>query len=133
MADNSMLPQATFNSTGTAVAGTVFGGAFEGPLTCQEDNLTFIDITRPVALDDAIAGLAAGGAATEGHAYLISVGTLQNVIAILYADQTAPTSVVRKVPPLRIPAGVRVFVRAVQTSTSGAAEATVLKLFWKSG
>lgn len=124
-----MLPQATLNSAGSATAGTIYGGAFEGPLTVQETNLTFIRLTRPVTLRDAIAGSSTGAAAAQGHAYLIAVGNVQNVVGILFADALAPTSVVRHVTPFKFPAGVDLFVRAVQLS-GVAAEATVLKLFW---
>lgn len=129
MPDNLMLPQSSMNSLGSATPGTIFGGAFEGPLTINETNLTFIRTTRPVSLKDAIAGLATGAAAAQGHAYLISVGNVQNVVGILFAAQLAPTSVVRHVTPFKFPAGVDLFIRAVQL-TGVAAEATTLTLFW---
>lgn len=124
-----MLPQATFSSAGTATPGTVFGGAFEGPLTVQETNLTFLRVTRNVKLKDAVASTSAGAALAQNHAYLISVDTVQNVIAVLFQTHIQPGSAMRQVPPLMIPAGTDLFVRAVQLS-GGAAEASTLVLFW---
>ena len=122
-----MLPQATASDAGTATPGTIYGGAFTGPDSFLETNQTFLTIARNVVLKDAIAQLSSGGAPSNAHAYLISVGNLQNVIAVLYSTQLPPNSQFRHVPPLRFNQGDIVFVRGVQLAGT-AAEATQLVL-----
>lgn len=126
---NDLLPQATFSSAGQNAANTIFGGPFEGPLTVQETNLTFLRIPRAVKLVDAVAGTTAGAAAAQGHAYLLSHGNVQNVVAVLKASDLQPGSAQRHPPKLNLPPGDW-FVRAVQLSTGGAAEATILTLYF---
>lgn len=126
---SGMLPQVNFSSAGSATPGTVFGGAFEGPLTVQETGLTFLRLTKNVSLTDAVAGTVAGAAAANGHAYLLALDNVQNVIAVLYASALQPGSAQRHAPAIKLPAGHDLIVRAVQLS-GAAAEATTLTLFW---
>ena len=88
-----MLPSASFNSVGSATPGTIFGGPFEGPLTCQETGLAFLRTDRAVTIKDSVAVLTStGGALALNHAYLISVGNVQNVIGIIYSSDVTPGS-----------------------------------------
>ena len=127
-----MLPQNSFNDAGSASQGTIYGGPFVGPDVVQETGLTFLVMDKDVTLKDAIAQLANGAAPGQSHAYLISVGDLQNVIAVLYSTQLPPNSQYRHVPPLNFKKGETVYVRGVQLSeaSTAAAEATVLVLSW---
>ncbi|MEM4067328.1 MAG: hypothetical protein QXV17_10775 [Candidatus Micrarchaeaceae archaeon] len=127
-----MLPSNTIVDAGSSTAGTIYGGPFTGPDTVLETNLQFLNIDKDVVLQDAIAQLSNGTAPTQAHAYLISVGNLQNVVAILYSTQLPPNSQYRKVPKLLFKAGQTVFFRAVQLSeaSTAAAEATQLVLMW---
>ena len=127
-----MLPQNTFNDAGSATAGTIYGGPFIGPDTCQENGLTFLVIDRDVTLKDAIAQLGNGANPGQSHAYLISVGDVQNVVAVLYSTQLPPNSQYRHVPPVKFKKGETIYIRGVQLSeaSTAAAEATVLVLSW---
>lgn len=127
-----MLPMSSINDAGNATAGTVYGGPFTGPDVVQESGLTFIDITQKVKLSDAVAFLqGSSSAAAQNHAYLISKGNVQNVVAVLYSNQLSPANTQRLVPEgVEFQAGERLFVRAVQLSGT-AAEATTLVLRWK--
>lgn len=126
----SMLPQSTINDAGNATTGTPYGGPYTGPDTFQETGLTYQDITRKVTLHDAVAFLQGSSAApSENHAYLISKGTVQNVIAVLYSNQLNPANNQRVVAKLQFSPGDKIFVRAVQLS-GAAAEATTLVLSW---
>lgn len=128
-----MLPQSTINDAGNATVGTVYGGPFTGPDTFQESNLDFLDITRPVELKDAVAFLQdSASAPSENHAYLISEGNVQNVVAALFSNQLDPANSQRVVPHLKFKPGAKLFVRAVQLSeaATAAAEATTLVLSW---
>lgn len=124
-----MQPQATAQSDGTAAAGTVAAGPFEGPLTILEPNLAFLKVTRKVTLVDAIAQLPTGGTPAQGHAYLLCRDDLSRVIATLYAGQLQPGSARRSVPKITFEAGTTLLVKAVQLSGS-AAEETYLVLRW---
>lgn len=126
-----MLPQATFSDAGTAAVGTVFGGAFSGPDVVQETNLAFLTIDTDCELDDAIAQTAAGANPAQAHAYLVALGNVQNVVAVIFSTQVLPTSVFRNPPHLRFKRGDIVFVRGVQLS--GAQEATTFILLFKRG
>ena len=123
-----MQPQSIFNDAGTASVGTVFGGPYAGPDADQITNLTFLDIDRDVTLYDAVAQLATGAAPAQQHAYLISVGDVQNVVGVIFSTQVPPNSNLRRPPSLKFKAGQRVFVRGAQLS--GAIEATQLILLW---
>lgn len=125
----AMLPAIHVNDAGNATAGTIFGGPFTGPDTVQETNLAFFDITRDVTLQDAVAQLASGAAAVQGHAYLLAVDDVNAVVAVVQASELQPASIIRSVPALKFKAGQRLFVRAVQLSGT-AAEATILMLRW---
>lgn len=128
-----MLPSLSVNSNGSATAGTVYGGAFEGPLTVLESNLTFFDVDRDVELKDAVASITStGDAAVQQHAYLVSIGDLQNVIGVLYANTLQPGSAARHAPKLKFPKGSVVFIRAVQMTepSTAAAEATTLTIYF---
>lgn len=125
-----MQPQSKFTDAGTATVGTEFGGPYAGPDTDVITNLAFLDFDKDVTLNDAIAQLAAGTAPAQQHAYLISVGDVQNVIAVLYSTQMPPNSNLRVVPGLKFKKGERLFVRGAQLS--GAQEATQLVLVWAS-
>lgn len=124
-----MQPQSIFNDAGTATPGTVFGGAFTGPDTDQITNLAFLDLDKAVTLYDAVAQLASGAAPANQHAYLLSVGDVQNVVAVLFSTQIPPNSNLRRPPALKFPQGARLFIRGVQLS-GAAAEATQLILLW---
>ena len=126
------MPQNTFNDAGSATAGTIYGGPFIGPDTCQENGLTFLVVDRDVTLKDAIAQLGSGANPGQSHAYLISVGDVQNVVAVLYSTQLPPNSQYRHVPPVKFKKGETIYIRGVQLSeaTTAAAEATVLVLSW---
>ena len=127
-----MLPQNSVNDPGNATVGTIYGGPFTGPDTVQETNETFLVIDRDVTLKDAIAQLSTGAAPGQAHAYLISVGDLQHVVAVLQSTQLPPNSQYRHVPPLKFSKGETIYVRGVQLSeaSTAAAEATVLVLSW---
>ena len=128
-----MLPHSTINDAGSATVGTPYGGPYTGPDTVQESGLTFIDITRNVTLGDAVAFLQASASATaQNHAYLISEGTVQNVVVVLYANQLSPAVNQRVVPKMNFKSGQKLFIRAVQLSEAGtaAAEPTTLVLKW---
>lgn len=133
MVDQGMLPQSTINDAGNATVGTPYGGPFTGPDTFQETGLSYQDITRKVILGDAVAFLQ-GSSATPGqnHAYLVSKGTVQNVVAVLYSNQLNPANNQRVVPKLGFVPGDKIFVRAVQLTeaATAAAEATTLVLSW---
>ena len=130
-----MLPQSTINDAGSATSGTPYGGPFTGPDTFQESGLTFLDITQKVTLEDAVAFLQnSASAPAQNHAYLISKGNVQNVVAVMYSNQLNPANNQRVIPKnVTFAAGDRVFVRAVQLTeaTTAAAEATSLVLNWK--
>lgn len=130
-----MLPMSSINDAGNATAGTPFGGPFTGPDVVQESGLTFIDITQKVALADAVAFLQGSSSApTQNHAYLLSKGNVQNVVAVLYSNQLNPANTQRLVPSgVVFNPGDRVFVRAVQLTeaATAAAEATTLVIQWK--
>ena len=131
--EQGMLPQSTINDAGSATAGTPYGGAFTGPDTFQETGLAFQDITRDVVLKDAVAFLqGASTAPVQNHAYLISKGTVQNVVALMYSNQLNPANTQRIVPRLKFAKGDKIFLRAVQLTeaTTAAAEATTLALSW---
>lgn len=127
-----MLPQNTFNDNGSATAGTVYGGPFVGPDTCQESNNPFLVLDRDVTLKDAISMLSDGSSPGQSHGYLISVGDTSNVVAVLYSSQIPPATQYRSVPPLKFKKGETLYVRGVQLSeaSTAAAEATVLVLSW---
>lgn len=129
----TMLPQSTINDAGNATSGTPYGGPFTGPDTFQETGLTYQDITRKVSLHDAVAFLQGSASApVQNHAYLISKGTVQNVVAVLYSNQLNPANNQRVVPKLQFAPGDKIFIRAVQLSeaTTAAAEATTLVMSW---
>jgi len=129
-----MLPMSSINDAGSATAGTVYGGAFTGPDTVQESGLTFIDVTQKVTLEDAVAFLQGSASApAQNHAYLISKGNVQNVVAVLYSNQLNPANTQRMIPKgVSFQAGDRLFIRGVQLTeaTTAAAEATTLVLKW---
>lgn len=112
--------------------GTIYGGPFTGPDTCEETGNAFLTLDRDVQLKDAISALTDGSAPAQQHAYLISVGDTQNVVGIIRSTQTPPNSNLRSVPPLKFKKGETIYVRGVQLSEPGtaAAEATVLTLAW---
>ena len=125
-----MQPQSIFNDAGTAAPGTIFGGAYSGPDTDQITNLAFLDIDRDsVTLQDAVSSLTSGAAPAQQHAYLISVGDVQNVVGVLLSIQIPPNSNLRRPPALKFTKGQRIFIRGVQLS-GAAAEATQLLLLW---
>lgn len=130
-----MLPQSTINDAGNSSSGTPYGGPFTGPDTFQESGLTFLDITQKVELIDAVAFLQnSSDAPAQNHAYLISKGNVQNVVAVMYSNQLNPANNQRVIPKgVVFNSGDRVFVRAVQLSeaSTAAAEATTLVLNWK--
>lgn len=129
-----MLPQSTINDAGNATSGTPYGGPFTGPDTFQESGLTFLEITQAVELSDAVAFLQnSSSAPSQNHAYLISKGNVQNVIAVMYSNQLNPANNQRVIPKnIQFAAGDRVFVRAVQLTepSTAAAEATTLVINW---
>ena len=127
-----MLPQTTISDPGNATVGTVFGGPFTGPDTIIENNETRLTLDRDVELKDAIAQLSSGAATGQAHAYLVSVGDLQNVVVVLYSSQLVPGAAFRKVPKVRFKKGETLYVRGVQLSeaSTAAAEATQLILNW---
>ncbi len=129
-----MLPQSTINDAGSATAGTPYGGPFTGPDTFLESGLTFLDVTQDVLLQDAVAFLQdSSSAPAQQHAYLISKGNVQNVVAVMYSNQLNPANNQRVIPKgVMFKAGDRVFVRAVQMTeaSTAAAEATTLVLSW---
>ncbi len=124
-----MQPQATIDSVGTATAGSVKAGPFEGPLTFEENGLSEMMLTRAVTLKDAVVQLDTGAAPTQGHAFLICVDELTNTKATLYSGQLSPASAQRLVPKITFQAGRKLIVKAVQISGT-AAEATQLILSW---
>jgi len=130
-----MLPQSTINDPGNATAGTPYGGPFTGPDTFQESGLTFLDVTQKVELSDAVAFLQdSSSAPAQNHAYLISKGNVQNVVAVMYSNQLNPANNQRVIPKgLIFNAGERLFIRAVQLSeaATAAAEPTTLVINWK--
>jgi len=123
-----MQPQTVWTDPGVATVGTIFGGPFAGPLTDQTTGLTFLDVDRNVTLYDAVASLATGAAFAQQHAYLVSVGDVQNVVGVILSTQVPPNSNLRRPPSLKFSAGQRVFVRSVQLS--GAIEAGQLLMLW---
>lgn len=127
-----MLPQNTINDDGNATVGTIYGGPFTGPDTFQETNETFLVFDRDVTLKDAISQLSTGAAPGQSHAYLIAVGNVQNVVAVLQSTQLPPNSQFRHVPALKFKKGEVLYIRGVQLSeaSTAAAEATVLVLSW---
>jgi len=127
-----MLPQLTILDPGSATAGTVYGGPFTGPDMILENGETSFTFPRRVALRDAIAQLLDGSAPTQAHAYLLAIGNLQNVIAILYSTQIPPNSLYRTVPHIIFNPGAKLYVRGVQLSeaSTAAAEATNLILMF---
>ena len=80
----------------------------------------------------AIAQLSSGAAPGQAHAYLVSVGDLQNVVVVLYSSQLVPGAAFRRVPKVKFKKGETLYVRGVQLSeaTTAAAEATQLILNW---
>lgn len=128
-----MLPQSTINDAGNATVGTPYVGPYTGPDAFLESNLTFLKVTRAITLKDAVAQLQASASApVQQHAYLISKGTLQNVVAVIYSSQIDPANNQRIVPKLKFNPGDEVYIRAVQMSeaATAAAEATTLILSW---
>jgi len=127
-----MLPQLTVLDPGSATAGTVYGGPYTGPDTFMENGQTQFVFPRRVALRDAIAQLPNGQAPTQAHAYLLSIGNVQNVVAVLYSTQIPPNSLYRTVPHMLFAAGATLYVRGVQLSeaSTAAAEATNLILMF---
>lgn len=128
-----MLPSATFNDPGNSSSGSVYGGPFTGPDTVLESNNTFLVVDATVVLGDAIAQLPDGSTPAQGHAYLVAVGSLQNVKAVLYAAQLQPSVQNRIVPKLKFNAGDIIYVRGVQLTeaATAAAEQTYLVLSFK--
>ena len=124
-----MLPQATFTDPGNGTPGTDFAGPYVGPLTIQEVNLTFLNVTEEVELADAIVSLATGAVTAQGHDYLIAVDNVQNVVGIIKSNQSRPDTAMRTHPPLKFHPGQVIFVRSVQLS--GAIEPVTLILLWK--
>lgn len=129
-----MLPTSSVNDDGNSTSGTVFAGPFTGPDTFQESNLTFLEITQPVTLEDAVAFLQGSSSApSQNHAYLIAKGNIQNVVAVLYSNQLNPANTQRLIPKgIKFAAGDRIFVRGVQLTeaSTAAAEATTLVIKW---
>ena len=128
-----MLPQSSINDAGSATAGTPYGGAFTGPDTFQENGLTFLDVDRDITLGDAVAFLQGSASApVQNHAYLLSIGNVQNVILVMYSNQLNPANNQRVVPKIKISKGQVLYVRAVQLTeaSTAAAEATTLVLKW---
>jgi len=127
-----MLPQLTVSDPGSATAGTPYGGPFTGPDQFLENGQTQFTFPRRVVLRDAIAQLANGQAPTQAHAYLLGIGNVQNVVAILYSTQIPPNSQYRVVPRILFNAGATLYVRGVQLSeaSTAAAEATNLILMF---
>jgi len=125
-----MLPQLTVSDPGSATAGTPYGGPFTGPDQFLENGQTQFTFPRRVALRDAIAQQPNGSAPAQLHAYMLAVGTVQNVVAILYSTQIPPNSLYRTVPHIIFNAGVTLYVRGVQMSeaSTAAAEPTQLIL-----
>jgi len=121
-----MLPTVHFNDTGSATAGTIYGGAFLGPDTCQETSLAFFDIDRECELKDAVATLATGLPLAQGHAYLLSVNDVNAVIGVLLGSDCRPDVPNRSVPALKFHKGDRLFVRGV--ALTAVLEASVLTL-----
>lgn len=129
-----MLPMSTINDAGSSTAGSPYAGPFTGPDVFQESGLTFLEVTQKVELSDAVAFLQnASTAPVQNHAYLISKGNVQNVVAVLYSNQINPANTQRLVPSkISFAPGDRIFVRAVQLTeaSTAAAEATTLILKW---
>jgi len=123
-----LQPISRFSDAGTATVGPETAGPYAGPDVDNVTGLAFLDIDKPTTLNDAIAQLAAGTAPAQQHAYLLSVGDVQSVVAVLYSTQIPPNSNLRVVPGLKFVKGERLFVRGVQFS--GAQEATQLLLVW---
>lgn len=127
-----MLPTVHVNDAGTYAAGvtpTIYGGPFSGPDTVAETSLAFYDFDRDVTLQDAIASVSGGGNPTYAHAYRLAVGDVNNVVAVLYANELQGGSVQRSVPAVKFKKGERLYVTGAQLTNSGSgAEATVLML-----
>jgi hypothetical protein len=123
-----LQPVSRFSDAGTATVGTETAGPYAGPDTDNVTGLSFLDFDKDTTLNDAVAQLAAGTAPAQQHAYLVSVGDVQNVVAVLYSTQIPPNSNLRIVPGLKFKKGERLFIRGVQFS--GAQEATQLLLVW---
>ena len=125
----------SINDDGDATSGTPFAGPFTGPDTFNESGLTFLDVSQKIELKDAVAFQQnSSSAPAQQHAYLISKGNVQNVVAVLYSNQLNPTNNQRIIPAkVFFEKGDRVFVRAVQMSeaSTAAAEATTLVLKWE--
>ena len=121
-----MLPTVHFNDAGSATAGTIFGGAFLGPDVCQENSLTFYDVDRECTLQDAIASLTTGASPAQGHAYLLSINDVNQVVHVFIASELLPTAVFRSVPAIKFHKGDRIFIRGV--ALTAVLEATVLML-----
>lgn len=126
------LPQNTINDAGNATVGSIYGGPFTGPDIFQETNLAFLVFDRDVTLKDAIAQLSSGAAPGQSHAYLLAIGDVNNVVAVLQSTQIPPNSQFRHVPPIKFKKGETLYIRGVQLSeaSTAAAEATVLVLSW---
>lgn len=124
-----MLPEAVASDPGTAAVGTIFGGPFSGPLTFQETNLAFLNITEEVELADVIASLATGAAPAQQHALKFAVDSVQNVVGIQFSTQALPTVPQRVHPPLVFHKGQVLFLVGVQLS--GAIEAIQWTILWK--
>lgn len=130
-----MLPMSSINDDGNSTSGSPYAGPFTGPDTFQESGLTFLDVTQKIELKDAVAFLQnSSSAPAQQHAYLISKGNVQNVVAVLYSNQLNPSNNQRVIPSkVFFNAGDRVFIRAVQMSeaATAAAEKTTLVLKWE--
>lgn len=129
----AMLPQASVNDAGNSTSGQPYQGPYTGPDTFQESGQTFLNIERDVTLHDAVAFLQSSSSApAQQHAYLVSKGTIQNVVAVLYSNQLNPANTQRIVPKLSFKKGDTIFIRGVQMSEAAtpAAEATTLVLSW---
>ncbi len=127
-----MNPTEIVSDPGNATAGNPYQGPYTGPDTFLDTGLTFLDVDADVIVDDMIAQLPTGGAPSQLHAYLLSVNSPQNVVAIVYSSQISPTaSVNARIPPkVKLYKGERLFIRGVQMSeaSTAAAEATQLIL-----
>ena len=130
-----MLPMSSLNDAGSATPGSPYAGPYTGPDTFLESGLTFLDITQKVTLKDAVAVLQnSASPPVQNHAYLLSKGNVQNVVAVLYSSQLSPANTQRLIPSgVSFVAGDRVFIRAVQLSeaATAAAEPTTLILKWE--
>jgi hypothetical protein len=126
-----MMPHATVSSAGqnNAIANptpynsapdpdTITGKA--GPLTVQETGLTFLRVTRPVRLVDAVASTAAGAALAQLHALSIFVGNIGNRVVTIYSNMVQPASAQRHPPAITLQAGFDVFFQAYQLAAVAA-------------